>query len=49
MTLGLTAVPGVAIWRGAHRLAIRIAENISPASARPDGTPDANLAGSDLI
>jgi len=49
MALGLTAVPCVAIWRGAHRLAIRIAESISPASARPDGTTDANLAGSELI
>jgi CPA2 family monovalent cation:H+ antiporter-2 len=49
MALGLTAVPGVAIWRGAHRLATRIAESISPASARPDGSAEANLAGSDLI
>jgi monovalent cation:H+ antiporter-2, CPA2 family len=49
MALGLTAVPCVAIWRGAHRLAIRIAESISPAAARPDGTSDANLAGSELI
>jgi len=49
MALGLTAVPGVAIWRGAHRLAIRIAESISPTSARPAGTMDADLAGSELI
>jgi hypothetical protein len=49
MALGLTAVPGVAIWRGAHRLAIRIAESISPTSARPEGTMDADLAGSELI
>jgi CPA2 family monovalent cation:H+ antiporter-2 len=49
MALVLTALPCVAIWRGAHRLALRIAESISPASARPAATSDANGVGSDLI
>ena len=49
MALGLTAVPGVAIWRGAHRLAVRIAESISPESARPDAPSNANDSGADLI
>ena len=49
MALGLTAVPCVAIWRGAHRLAICLAESITPASARHDRTTDANVAGSNLI
>ena len=49
MALGLTAVPCFAIWRGAHRLAIRLAESILPSSAGADGLTDANVAGSDLI
>ena len=49
MALGLTAAPCVAIWRGAHRLALRIAASISQASARPDEPADADLAGPNLI
>jgi CPA2 family monovalent cation:H+ antiporter-2 len=45
--VGLAAVPGVAIWRGAHRLAARIAANFAPAS--PDQAAAADLAGSNLL
>jgi CPA2 family monovalent cation:H+ antiporter-2 len=47
--LGLVAVPGVAIWRGAHRLAHRIAASISAASAPPDQATDADLTRSNLL
>jgi CPA2 family monovalent cation:H+ antiporter-2 len=49
MALSLTAVPCAAIWRGAHRLAVRIAENISPAAASQEATTDPSGAGFDLI
>ncbi len=47
--LGLAAVPGVAIWRGAHRLATRIASNLAAAAAFPDQATDADRAGSNLL
>jgi hypothetical protein len=48
-TLGLAAVPCVAIWRGAHRLAGRIALRISAASASPAAAADGDLTGSTLL
>ena len=45
--VGLAAVPGVAIWRGAHRLALRIAENIV-AAAVADAAP-ADRESSELL
>lgn len=47
--LALAAVPGVSIWRGAHRLAARIASNIAASSASPDHLTDADRAGSNLL
>jgi K+:H+ antiporter len=47
--LGQAAVPCVAIWRGAHRLALRIASSISAGSASPAEAADADLTGSTLL
>jgi CPA2 family monovalent cation:H+ antiporter-2 len=49
VALALTAIPCVAIWRGAHRLSLQIAASIAPASARPDEAIDADQTGSILI
>ena len=47
--LALAAVPCVAIWRGAHRLALRIAAGISGAPVRPAAAAEAGRAGSNLL
>jgi CPA2 family monovalent cation:H+ antiporter-2 len=47
--LGLAAVPGVAIWRGAHRLARRIAAGITAASAPQDQAAEVDVTGSNLL
>lgn len=47
--LGLAAVPAVAIWRGAHRLAVRIASDFVAAAASPEAATDADRAGSKVL
>ncbi len=41
MALVVAVGPGVIIWRGAHRMAQRVAASIFPTSALPDGSADA--------
>jgi CPA2 family monovalent cation:H+ antiporter-2 len=47
--LGLAAVPCIAIWRGAHRLALRIAWSISAASRPSAQAFETDLTGSNLL
>jgi CPA2 family monovalent cation:H+ antiporter-2 len=47
--LALAAVPCLAIWRGAHRLALRIAGNILGAPASASQAAETDLARSNLL
>jgi CPA2 family monovalent cation:H+ antiporter-2 len=49
MALAVTALPGLAIWRAAHRIAIRVAEGISHPTSRPDGVTETDLAATSLL
>lgn len=47
--LALAVVPCIAIWRGAHHLAFRIAASISGAPAQPAAAAEVDRAGSNLL